>query len=91
MENLQNSGLVKFVSRFFSEETLGKWLNKILYMLNTNSFRQQAGKLLAWAIIIIVIATIVDKAFYWTRPEQKLVLSRRIAIMQKWIEARGKK
>lgn len=91
MDNLQNTGLVKFVSGFISEETLGKWLNKILYMLNTNSFRQQAGKLLVWAIIIIVLATIIDKAFYWTRPEQKIILTRYIANIQKRIDARGKK
>ena len=91
MDNLQNLGLVKFVARFVNEDTLGKWLSKIMYMLNTNTFRQQAGKLLVWAIIIIVLATAVDMAFYWSRPEQKIILTRYIANTQKWIEARGKK
>jgi len=91
MDNLQNLGLVKFVARFVNEDTLGKWLNKIMYMLNTNTFRQQAGKLLVWAIIIIVLATAIDMAFYWSRPEQKIILTRYIANTQKWIEAKGKK
>ena len=91
MENLQNSWLVKFVSRFFSEETLGKWIEKIIYMLNNNSFRQQAGELFAWAIAIIIFATIVDKAFYWTRPEQKLILRNNFAGIRNWIHARGKR
>lgn len=91
MDNLHDLGLVKFVSRFINEETLGKWLNKIIYMLNTNSFRQQAGKLLVWAIIIIVLATVIDKIFYWTRPEQKIILTRYIAAVQKRIDQRGRK
>ncbi|MEX1377915.1 MAG: hypothetical protein AB1Z23_10670 [Eubacteriales bacterium] len=91
MDNLQNSGLVKLVARFFSEETLGKWVEKIIYMLNSNSFRQQAGKLFAWAIVIILFATIVDKAFYWTRPEQKLILKNNIEGVRSWIHARGKR
>lgn len=90
MENLQDMGLVKFVARFLGEDTLGKWISKIMYMLNTNTFRQQAGKLLVWAIIIIVLATAIDLAFYWTRPEQKIILTKRIANVQRWIETRGK-
>lgn len=90
MDNLQEIGLVKFVARFVSEDTLGKWIEKIMYMFNTNTFRQQAGKLLVWAIIIIVLATAIDMAFYWTRPEQKIKLTRYIANMQRWIESRGK-
>ena len=90
MDNLQNAALVKFVSKFVNEQTLGKWLSKIMYMLNTNTFRQQAGKLFAWAIIIIVLATIIDKAFYWTRPEQKIIMTRYVANIQKMIEARSK-
>lgn len=91
MDNLQNTGLVKFVSKFVSEDTLGVWLNKILHMLNTNSFRQQAGKLFAWAVIIIVLATAVDMVFYWTRPEQKVILTGYIASIQKRIDARGQR
>lgn len=91
MDNLQNTGLVKFVSRFFSEDTIGRWITKIMNMLDTNSFRQQAGKLLAWAIIIIVLATVVDKVFYWTRPEQKIIMTRYITSIQSRLESRGKK
>lgn len=91
MENLQNSGLVRFVGKFFNEQTLGKWLSKLLYMFNTNSFRQQAGKLLVWAVIIIILATAVDMLFYWTRPEQKILLTRYAANIQKRLDSRGRK
>ncbi len=91
MENLQNIGLVKFVAKFLNEDTLGRWIGKIMHMLNTNTFSQQAGRLFVWAIIIIVLSTAVDMAFYWTRPEQKIILTRHIANVQKWIDARGKK
>ena len=91
MENLQNLGLVKFVSKFVNEETLSKWLSKILYMFNTNSFRQQAGKLLVWGIIIIFIATVIDMLFYWSRPEQKILLTRYVANIQKKLDFRGRK
>ncbi len=91
MDNLQNWGLVKFIGKFINEETLGKWLSKVLYMFNTNSFRQQSVKLLVWAIIIIILATAVDMLFYWTRPEQKILLTRYIANIQKRLDSRGKK
>jgi len=91
LENLQNSGLVRFVGKFFNEQTLGKWLSKLLYMFNTNSFRQQAGKLLVWAVIIIILATAVDMLFYWTRPEQKILLTRYAANIQKRLDSRGRK
>ncbi|MBN2879854.1 MAG: hypothetical protein JXN65_09520 [Clostridia bacterium] len=91
MENLQNSGLVRFIARFINEETLGKWIGRIMYMIDTNSFRQQAVKLFVWAIIIIVLATIVDLIFYWSRPEQKIILMRYIANIQKRIDSRGRR
>jgi len=89
VDNLQNAGLVRFVARFINQETLGKWLSKILYMLNNNSFRDQAGKLLAWAIVIIIIATVIDQIFYWTRPEQKVILMRYITNIKERIEKRS--
>lgn len=91
MENLQNVGLVKLVSRFVNPDSLGVWLNKILYMFNTNSFRQQAGKLFAWAIIIIILATAIDLMFYWTKPEQKTIMMRYIANFQKILDNIGHK
>lgn len=91
MENLQNSGLVRFIGRFINEENLGRWIGRIMYMIDTNSFRQQAVKLFVWAIIIIVLATIVDLIFYWSRPEQKIILMRYIANIQKRIDSRGRR
>ena len=91
MENLQNSGLVKFVGSLFNEQVFGKWLSKILYMFNNNTFRQQAGRLLVWAITIIILATAVDMIFYWTRPEQKILITRYAAIIQKRLDSRGRK
>jgi len=91
LENLQNSGLVRFIGRFINEENLGRWIGRIMYMIDTNSFRQQAVKLFVWAIIIIVLATIVDLIFYWSRPEQKIILMRYIANIQKRIDSRGRR
>jgi len=83
--------MVRFIARFINEETLGKWIGRIMYMIDTNSFRQQAVKLFVWAIIIIVLATIVDLIFYWSRPEQKIILLRYIANIQKRIDSRGRR
>lgn len=79
MDNLYNFGFVKFISRFYTPDRIGKWINKIIEMYNTNSFKSQAGTLLTWAIIIIIIATAIDLTFFWMRAEQQIVLTKYVS------------
>ena len=70
-------------------ESIKEELKEKYKTLNNNSFRDQAGKLLAWAIVIIIIATVIDQIFYWTRPEQKVILMRYITNIKERIEKRS--
>lgn len=82
MENLYSFGFVKLVSKFYSPEKIGVWINKVIHMYETNTFRSQANTLLAWAIIIVIVATAIDLTFYWIKPEQQLILTKYISKLQ---------
>lgn len=71
LESLQDMGFVKFVAKFFSPERVGKWINEIIYMINNNTMRAEAKRLLGWAVIIIISCTIIDWLFYFIKPEQR--------------------
>lgn len=71
LESLQNMGFVKFVAKFFSPERVGTWINDIIYMINNNTMKAEADRLLGWAVVIIVSCTIIDWLFYFIKPEQR--------------------
>ena len=71
LDKMAEWGLVKFFGSLINPTTLGKRLDKVVEMYNSNSFMQTAKRLFFWAVLIIIIATIIDLTFYWLRPEQK--------------------
>lgn len=76
MNSLYNFGFVKFISRFYTPDRIGVWINKVIEMYNTNTFKSHASSLLAWAVILIILATAIDLTFFWIRPEQQIILTK---------------
>ena len=71
LDKMAEWGLVKFLGSLINPDTLGKRLDKVLEMYNSNSFMQTAKRMFFWAVLIIIVATLIDLTFYWLRPEQK--------------------
>jgi hypothetical protein len=74
LEKMAEWGIVKYIGSLISPENLGKRIEKVMELYNTNSFMRAAKRLFFWAVLIIVLATIIDLTFYWLRPEQKVRL-----------------
>jgi hypothetical protein len=92
LEKMAEWGIVKFIGSLISPENLGKRIEKVMELYNTNSFMSAAKRLFFWAIFIIVIATAIDLVFYWLRPEQKVRLmhykERFFEYKDKWLGSR---
>ncbi len=71
LDKMAEWGIVKYFGSLINPDTLGKRLNKILELYQNNAFMRAAKRLFLWAVIIILVATIIDLTFYWLRPEQK--------------------
>lgn len=74
---------VRLVAEFITPEKIGEWISSFMNMLENNTLKQHAGRLLGWAIVIIVLCTIIDWVFYWMKPENKVTLMRFIAKVQR--------
>lgn len=86
LEKMAEWGIVKYFGSLINPDTLGKRIDKILEFYQANSFMAAAKRLFFWAIMIIVIATIIDLTFYWLRPEQKETLIKAKEIILKYKE-----
>lgn len=76
LEKISEWGLVKYFGSLINPDFLGKRIDKIMELYNTNTFMSAAKRLLFWAVVIIVIATLIDLTFYWLRPDQKATLKK---------------
>ena len=74
LDKMAEWGIVKYIGSLINPESLGKRIEKIMELYNTNSFLRAAKRLFFWAVVIIVAATLIDLVFYWIRPEQKVRL-----------------
>ena len=98
LEKMAEWGIVKYFGSLINPDTLGRRLNKVLELYETNTFKQAAKRLFIWAIIIIIVATIIDLTFYWLRPEQKETIEKVKEFIteqkEKWLhnrQTRGRK
>ncbi len=75
-EKISEWGLVKFFGSLVNPDFLGKKIDKVLELYNSNSFMSAAKRLFFWAIFIIILATVIDLTFYWLRQDQKNTLEK---------------
>lgn len=76
---LYDIGFIRWISGFFTEEKLGpifRWFNN---QLSGRTPAQIAGKLFWWAVVLVLLAGIIDQAVYWTRRDQQSKARRFIA------------
>ncbi len=76
IERISEWGLVKYFGSLINPDFLGKRIEKVLELYNTNTFMQAAKRLIFWAVFIIIVATIIDLTFYWMRQDQKNTLKK---------------
>lgn len=86
LEKMAEWGIVKYFGSLINPDALGKRIDKIIEFYETNSFMAAAKRLFFWAIVIIVVATIIDLTFYWLRPEQKETLEKVKEVILKYKE-----
>ena len=71
LEKMAEWGLVKYIGSLINPDNLNRRIAKWMTLYEQNSFMSAAKRLITWAVIIIIAATIIDLTFYWLRPEQK--------------------
>ncbi len=82
-EKIAEWNIVKYIGSLINPKVLGKQIDKIMNLYETNTLHQAAKRLFIWGIVIIIIGTMIDLAFYWMRPEQQYRI-------QKYISAAGR-
>ena len=70
-EKMAEWGLVKYFGSLINPDNLNRRIAKWMTLYEQNSFMKAAKRLIIWAVVIIIVATIIDLTFYWLRPEQK--------------------
>ena len=63
LDKMAEWGIVKYIGSLINPQNLGKRIDKIMELYSTNSFMRAAKRLFFWAVVIIVVATIIDLVF----------------------------
>jgi|GEM_PF-3386041 len=71
-ESMQNWALVRLFSKWFSSETLSRWVQKIMGMVENDQLKSAAFNMFKWAIFLIILCTLIDWGLYWSAPEQRV-------------------
>jgi hypothetical protein len=70
LEKLKDLPIVRFFSRFFSEDRLSSLLSDLNAGLERSTPSALAKELLIWAVVLALVTFAIDQAFYWTKPGQ---------------------
>ncbi|NLG37596.1 MAG: hypothetical protein GX549_06230 [Clostridiales bacterium] len=76
---LYDIGFIRWISGFFSEEKLRPVFRWFSSQLAHRTPAQLAGRFFAWAVVLAVLAMLVDQTIYWTSREQQSKARRFIA------------
>ena len=71
LEKMADWGIVKYFGSLINSDNLSRRIAKWVALYDQNTFMRAAKRLIIWAVVIIIVATIIDLVFYWLRPEQK--------------------
>lgn len=76
---LYDIGFIRWLSGLFSEEKLRPVFRWFSAQLAHRTPAQLAGLFFTWAVVLAVLAMLVDQTIYWTRREQQSKARRFIA------------
>ena len=84
IEKITQWNLVKYIGSLINPTNLDKRIDKIMELYQNNTLGQVAIRLFIWSIVIILVSTIIDQIFYWSRPEQRIRLMKFIEYVKEY-------